>query len=138
MQLGLIIKYLDDNVKKSIEDKFKELGVTRTQGFIIKYINNSESDINQHDIETHFNLKRSTVSEIISLMEKNGLIKRIKDGRKNKIVLTDLAKEIHDSLCTSLKEIEKRIIKGFTDEELNQFLNYIDRINKNLEEGYND
>lgn len=46
-------------------------------GWVIVYLaHNSDRDVFQRDLEERFNVRRSTVSNILSLMEKKGLIKR--------------------------------------------------------------
>ena len=56
----------------------------------------TEVDLRQKDFEQQFNIRRSTASNILALIEKNGLIQRESvpyDARLKKIVLTDKAIE---------------------------------------------
>ena len=68
-------------------------------------------------------------------MEKNGLIIRQPvpyDARLKKIILTDKAIELHDKIDRDIEEIEKRAVKGISEEELDLFFATAEKIKKNL------
>ena len=62
-------------------------------GWIIRYLyENREQDIFQKDIEQRFAVGRSTVTNLIQLMEKKGFVKREsvkQDARLKKVILTE-------------------------------------------------
>ena len=63
---------LSAHVRKSGVDE-----VTMMHGWIIRYLyENREQDIFQKDIEQRFAVGRSTVTNLIQLMEKKGFVKR--------------------------------------------------------------
>ena len=63
---------LSAHVRKSGVDE-----VTMMHGWIIRYLyENREQDIFQKDIEQRFAVGRSTVTNLIQLMEKKGIVKR--------------------------------------------------------------
>ena len=134
MDIGLSIKQLDNEIKKTIDKKLKCFDVTSIQGFIIKFIYNSKKEVVQRDIEENLNLKRSTISEVLSLMEHKGLIIRIKDGRNNIIVLTEKAINIHNEIRLTVLEIEKKLKKNIKKEELDLFIEISNRMKNNLME----
>lgn len=134
MDIGLSIKQLDNEIKKTIDKKLKCFDVTSIQGFIIKFIYNSKKEVVQRDIEENLNLKRSTISEVLSLMEQKGLIIRIKDGRNNIIVLTEKAINIHNEIRLTVLEIEKKLKKNIKKEELDLFIEISNRMKNNLME----
>lgn len=134
MDIGLSIKQLDNEIKKTIDKKLKCFDVTSIQGFIIKFIYNSKKEVVQRDIEENLNLKRSTISEVLSLMEQKGLIIRIKDGRNNIIVLTEKAINIHNEIKLTVLEIEKKLKKNIKKEDLDLFIEISNRMKNNLME----
>ena len=82
-------------------------------------------------------MRRATVAEILSLMEKNGLIERksrSEDARLKEILLTDKSLEIKKNIDKEIKKVEKTLRKGLTEEELKNFKNILDKMSKNLEE----
>ena len=81
-------------------------------------------------------MRRATVAEILSLMEKNGLIERksmSEDARLKEITLTKKSTEIINSVETEVKKVEKDLKKDLTEEELQNFMNILEKMSKNLE-----
>lgn len=128
----LIKRYLDNDTTKLYIDK-----LTGTHGWAIGYFyHNRHRDIFQKDFEQEFNIRRSTASNILSLIEKNGLIKRESvpyDARLKKITLTDKAIDIQHIVDKSFGELEDTLKKGISDEELEVFYRVLDKINSNTE-----
>ena len=89
----------------------------------------------QRDLEAVFEMRRSTASEILKLMEKNGLITREpieSDGRLKKIVLTEKAKEFSTNIEQEFHSIEEKVTEGISKEELDAFYLVFDKIKANL------
>lgn len=134
----LIKRYLDNSHTKSYIDN-----VTGNHGYIIGYIyENSDRDIFQRDIEKEFNLRGSTVTNMLNLMEKNGLIERKSvdgDRRLKRIVLTQKAIEIQQLVNGDFEKLEKTISKGVDKKDIEVFFSVLDKINSNIkEESEND
>lgn len=71
--------YRSETVKKSVStcQKSGVDEVTMMHGWIIRYLyENREQDIFQKDIEQRFAVGRSTVTNLIQLMEKKGIRKK--------------------------------------------------------------
>ena len=128
----LVKRYMDNDATKLYVDK-----MTGTHGWAIGYFyNNKDRDIFQKDFEQQFNIRRSTASNILALMEKNGLITRESvpyDARLKKITLTRKAVEIHHTVESSFEKLEDTLSRGITEEELEVFYRVLDKINSNLE-----
>ncbi|MFK4329108.1 DNA-binding MarR family transcriptional regulator [Bacillus sp. RC97] len=76
--------------------------LTVMHGWAISYLcEKQDIDVFQKDFEREFSIRKSTASRILKSMENNGLIARLK-----KIVLTENAIKIHDSImnCNSILE----------------------------------
>ena len=102
--------------------------------YIINHMN-EKGDVFAKDIENAFNMRRATVAEVVSLMEKNGLIEREvshEDARLKKIVLTEKSLKIKENFEKDIKEVEKELIKGFSKEEKQEFLRLINKMSNNL------
>ena len=70
-------------------------------------------------------------------MEQNGFIQRVSvenDARLKQIILTDKAVEIHQAIMRDIEQREAILRKGFTENELEQFLDMINRFINNLED----
>ncbi len=128
----LIRRYMDANALKSYIDE-----MTGTHGWALRYFHqNRHRDIFQKDFEKEFDIRRSTASSILSLMEKNGLIERKSvpnDGRLKKIVLTEKALELHQRVDDAFCKMEEDISEGISAEETEALLKIINKINSNIE-----
>ena len=117
--------------------------MTGNHGFIIGFIyENRDRNVFQRDIEKEFNLRGSTVTNMLNLMEKNGLIVRQSvdgDKRLKKIVLTGKALEIQQLVISDFELLEKTISKGIDEKDLDVFFSVLSKINSNIkEESEND
>lgn len=133
----LVKRYMDNDASKLYIDK-----MTGTHGWAIGFFyHNRDRDIFQKDFEQEFNIRRSTASNILALIEKNGLITRESvpyDARLKKITLTQKALDIQSIVDKAFENLEKNIKKGISDEELQVFFKVIDKINSNLERNDTD
>ncbi len=137
--LGFEIRTLNNQVKRFVQStKPVELDKsTGVHGWAIRYFyENREKDIFQRDFEERFSIRRSTATNMLKLMEKNGIITRERvpyDARLKKIVLTKKAIEIHKKATDNIIMIENTLKNSITDDELKIFYSVIDKIKANLE-----
>lgn len=128
----LIKRVLDNNSQKEYIDK-----LTGTHGWALGYLHrNRDRDIFQKDFEKEFDIRRSTASHILSLMEENGMITRESvpyDARLKKIVLTEKAMNIQEEVMQFFDKLEQEFEKNITKEELEIFYSVLDKINDNIE-----
>ena len=128
----VIKRYLDNDATKSYVEK-----MTGTHGWAVGFFyNNSDRDIFQKDFEKEFDIRRSTASKILSLMEENDLIRRESvpyDARLKKITLTQKAIETQSVVEEVFSRLENEMKENITDEELRIFFGVLDKINHNLE-----
>lgn len=138
-QLGFEIRTVNNLIKRYFEqhkpEEFKQS--TGVHGWAIRYLyENRNKDIFQRDFETRFSIRRSTATNMLKLMEKNGLIQRVSvdyDARLKKIVLTQRAIQIHKKATQNIVMLENSIKSGITQEELTCFYNVLDKVKANLE-----
>lgn len=130
-----IRRYLDGN--SELKEELDKL--TCSNKWIIGYLYEAEQedrDIFQKDFEEKFGITRSTVSKMLSLLEKKELVRRVivsHDARLRKIVLTEKSRELGRAMCGEVNEIEEKLVKGFSQAELNQMNAYFDRLEKNID-----
>lgn len=111
--------------------------VTIMHGWIIGYLYcHQEIDVYQRDIESNFAISRSTVTNILKLMEKKGYIIRQSvdtDARLKKIVLTEKGKLINSKLEKAIQENESRFKSVLTSDEQQQFIYLVRKLRHGLE-----
>ena len=74
---------------------------------------------------------------MLERMENQGLIRRVQsetDKRKTLLFLTEKAHALQDEYDSASDKMGSIYYKGFSEEEITQFEEYLDRIRKNLEE----
>lgn len=138
-QLGFEIRTLNNLVKRYFEqhkpEEFKES--TGVHGWAIRFFyENRDKDVFQRDFESRFSIRRSTATNMLKLMEKNGLIVRESvdyDARLKKIVLTEKAIQIHKKATQNIELLESSIKEGITEDEIASFYCVLDKIKANLE-----
>ena len=96
---------------------------------------NADQDLYQKDVEVEFKIRRSTATELMKSMEASGLICRIPvehDARLKKIVTTEYAQKIREQLDAQVDLTETQLTEGFSDEEIDQFFDFVRRFKENL------
>ena len=125
----LVRKQMDKSEAKKYLDS-----LTGTRGYIMFYLKDNEGgDVFQKDIEKHFSLSRSTVTEVLQKMEKSGLISRLSvnsDGRLKKIVLTEKAQDLMCFLEEDRKKTDALVVKNLTEEEIVTLTELLGKISK--------
>ena len=108
----------------------------RYAGWIIRYLYaNREKDIFQKDMEQHFSIGRSTVTNIIQLMEKKGFVARESvehDARLKKVILTEKGIRSHEMIERLIENLDTSLVEGITDEELSVFYSVVKKLSENL------
>lgn len=111
--------------------------VTVMHGWIIGYlIMNKDRDIYQKDIESEFAISRSTVTNILKLMEKKGYITRASvasDARLKKIALTDKGIQTAVMLKKAVEENAKNFDRLLENDEKETFLRLVKKLRCGLE-----
>lgn len=138
-RIGFEIRKLDHMLERNIQAHVRAAGideVTLMHGWIIRYLYmNRERDVFQRDIEQYFSIGRSTVTNIIQLMEKKGFILRESvehDARLKKVVLTKKGIRNHEMIENLIEKLDASLVEGITDEELAVFYSVIEKLEKNL------
>lgn len=136
-ELGRWIHILSRQIKRRLDEAVSKFDVTSVQCAMIGFISNKgkKEDVFAKDIESNFNMRRATVAEVLSLMEKNDLIKRevsCEDGRLKKIILTKKSLKIKESFEKEIKKVEKELVDGITENERQELVRLINKMSENL------
>ena len=132
-KLGVEIRKLDHMLARNLQAHVRAAGideVTLMHGWIIRYLYaNRDRDVFQKDMERYFSIGRSTVTNIIQLMEKKGYIAREfveQDARLKKVVLTEKGIQSHEIIESMIESIDSKLVEGITDEEFAVFYSVIE------------
>ncbi len=126
------------NMKRLMEQRLSQTGLTPIQSRILGYIFVEETMGNyvfQRDIEELFRIRRSSVTSVLQLLEKKGLLRREsveEDARMKKLVLTEEGWKLQKCTFYHLDTLEQEIRSIFSDEELKIFFGYMNRIDEKI------
>ena len=124
MHMGKLIHMLSHEMKRHHPiDKVVNEDLTIMHKHILKYIllETMHRDLYQKDIEEEFQIRKSTVTGYVQLMEKNGFLTRESDkddARKKRLVPTAKAEELRGLILEDIKRNEKMMVEGIKEEDV--------------------
>ncbi len=122
-----------------VDGKFREKGLYFGQPPILKYLSENEN-ATQKEIADSLHISAPSVATSLKRMEEAGLVVRLeskKDARRNTVKLTKKGKELFDYAENLFLCVDNVTYKGFTEEEIDTMISYLQRMNNNLKEEYN-
>ena len=119
MHTGRLVRMLNHQLKRNQkpEEALEDDELTPMQRHILNYIllETLHRDIYQKNLEEEFQVRKSTVSGILKLIEKNGFIYREsvkEDARLKRILPTKKAEALRPSILEHIHETEIRMTEG--------------------------
>ncbi|CZT55946.1 MarR family winged helix-turn-helix transcriptional regulator [Solibaculum mannosilyticum] len=136
---GKLIHMLSHQLKRHNSASEESSDLTHIQRHILNYIlfESLGRDVYQKDLEEAFHIRKSTVTGILQLMEKNGFIKREsveKDARLKRIVPTPKAEKRREKIMENIRATERRLEMGISKEDLETCRFVLERMLQNLSE----
>lgn len=120
--------------RRLVEKSLQCTGVYRSQHQLLMYISRHQNS-SQREIAEGMDVSPATIAVSIKKLEKAGFIEKImdvSDNRYNKIVITEKGNEIVQMSRQIFGKIDVEMLQGFTKEELDQLLSYMNRLKENL------
>ena len=146
MQTGKMINQISNRLRRRSRAVQESIGISGAKGNILNYILVDRTktgykswethSVYQKEIEKEFGLRPSTATEVLKNLEKDGLICRVpeeQDGRYKKIVFTEKAEAIRETLKAEIEGSESLLLDGISEEEKQEFLRIAQRMLENLD-----
>ena len=130
-QPGKMIMILSHSIKRHLDNLHASDGLNSKQARLLRYIELSDHDVYQKEIEDEFGIRKSSVSSFLTILERNGLIERKSvesDARLKKIILTEKGLDLNQRTFHSLVEYEDELLSLFNTQEQDQLIEYLERI----------
>ena len=115
---------VDNLIFRRLNQFSRANGVEQTtpmHGWIIEYLyRHRDEPVFQRDIEREFSITRSTVTNILQLMERKGYIQRLsvpQDARLKQLVLTEEGIQRHEKTLLSFHQTDDYVAGLLTEEE---------------------
>lgn len=105
----------------------------RAQWSILYYLFN-EGSATLVGLSNYLGVEKPTVTRTINKLEEMGYLEPVptKDKREKRMQLTDIGKRIYLEVRVTIDEFEQEILKGITEEELQEGIRLMSEIRKNL------
>lgn len=134
-----------NDVSKIFNDELNEkcagIGITPATRRILFYLS-PDKPVNQLYIVNKTRLKAPTISVSLGRLEKKDIIKRQIcdiDMRNVDVYLSEKGKEIDDQIKAFSDDIDAKMMKGITQEEIDSCLNVLEKLQRNiLSDEYDD
>lgn len=110
--------------------------VPNVSDMVLNYIFMRGGNVPQKDVESEFNLRRSTASEILGRLEQENLITRAtseEDGRSKRIFLSERARAVQCELADKFRAVENYLESALTAAERKTFFELCGKIRGLLE-----
>lgn len=133
IRLGKDIHIVANKIKRKMDSATYEYDLTHTQFHMLLFLYGQKDEVYQKDIENSFNLRRSTISKMLSLLEKKGLIKKQavqQDARLKKIILTKKGIEQLNLVKDSIKRINENIVSQIDPQEFEIFYKVLNELSE--------
>ncbi|MGN0152957.1 MAG: MarR family winged helix-turn-helix transcriptional regulator [Lachnospiraceae bacterium] len=140
-RVGYQLKALDHMFRRDMEASIRKNGfegMSAINAWIIDYLaRNEDKAIYQKDIERNFKIGKSSMAGTLKMMEEKEFIVRMSvkgDARLKRVCLTDKGRECARKMEQGRDNMEQKVCKGLTEEELTLFFRVIKKMQDNLAE----
>ena len=137
--MGKLIHMLAHEMKRNHIDQVIKDDLTVMQKHILKFIllETMHRNLYQKDIEEEFQIRKSTVTGYVQLMEKNGYLIREsdkEDARKKRLVPTARAEKLREDILKDIEHNERILESGIPREDIITCKQVLYRVLENLTE----
>ena len=132
---GHYIRLLHSATDQAMTAALASMDLTAAQGHIMGFITHSPAPPCPRDVEEAFQLSHPTVSGLLSRLEKKGFIELRpdqSDRRVKRIYTLPKAKDLQETMHSTILESESRLTMDFTDEEKAIFAQLLQRAIRNI------
>lgn len=136
--IGFAIRELSILIARHIEKKSDGGHIRGPQGFALGYlVHNRDKEIYQKDLEEQLSIRKSTASNLVDRMIKNGFLTTApsqKDKRLKQLIVTEKAIQTTIEVEKNIEDIENILKQGISEEELAQFYATMQKFKKNIQQ----
>lgn len=129
------LRRVDNLIFRRLNQFSRANGVEQTtpmHGWIIEYLyRHRDEPVFQRDIEREFSITRSTVTNILQLMERKGYITRRsveQDARLKQLVLTEKGRQFHEDTMRAFHQTDEYVAGLLTEEENTELLRLLNKL----------
>lgn len=120
--------------KNRIRPGMTQVGLSPGQPKVLRYLTRQDGCM-QKDIAAALDIEPATVSQLLTNMAQDGLIRRSAPAERRRaeaVSLTPKGREVYEKWERICQEVEKIALEGFAPTEREQFIGYLSRMYQNL------
>ena len=138
-RLGLALQRVQNTFNRNADYYARKIGLTGTQMLIIEYLASfaQNKSIYQKDIEHEFNIRKSTATNVLRLMEKKDLItKKVDqhDTRLKAIILTEKAVKLRPKITNYFVNSENSYAEILGADTKTELVKNLQKLNEAISE----
>ncbi len=135
--VGRLINMVSHQLKRQMCFHEQDYGLTNMQKRVLHHIlfQSLKGDIYQKDIEKEFQIRRSTATGILQLLEKNGFVRREqveRDARLKRLVPTEKAEGVREEILSNIRHMEAILGQGIDENDLETCRRVLEQMSRNL------
>ncbi len=121
--------------KQLIDSCVRDIGVQHTQHRILMHISRNGTLPSQKKLAEHLKITPAAVTLSLKKLERDGFIYRTlgQDNRFNELKLTEKGRSLAERTRDAFSSIDKHLFDGFTEEELDVYISFLEKIKGNME-----
>lgn len=123
--------------KNKVRPYMASLKLTTGQPKILSFLTLHDGCM-QRELAAYCDIEPATVSRLLNYMEQSGLIERHVDEKNRRVVrifLTEKGRKTYRQMEFYFQKVNQRSLMGFSEEEKEQFMDYLLRMHQNLASG---
>ena len=124
---------LNRKMRRCFAGYFSGTSLTSIQGLTLHYIivESQYRDVFPKDLEDFLEIKGSSVNSLINNLEKNGYLRRERDGKYKKLILTDKTYALKEEIVSRVAAYMKDMFVGISEDDLAVFDRVITKMASN-------
>lgn len=135
--IGFCIKQIHDRLEKQANNAMRSNGLTMMQVSVLITLRDSdEKQMSMKELERCFGVAQSTVAGVVSRLKQKGFVEAFGDAADKRIKRVHITFE-GEKCCAEAflhkEEAEKRLLRGFSEEEKTLLHKLLEKAVKNME-----
>lgn len=133
---GHMARILHSCASQAMTEALSAMELTSAQGHLMGFLAHRAQPPCPRDVEEAFHLSHPTVSGLLSRLEKKEFLELRpdpEDRRCKRIYILPRGRECLEVMETTIRNNEKRLLRGFSPEEQEQFADYLVRAIRNFD-----
>lgn len=131
---GFVIHDVTRLLRREFDRQARDLGLTRAQWSVLAHLQRQQG-VQQIELAQRMDIKPITLARHLDNLEKHGWLRREDDPddrRAKRLFLTDKAAPMIRSLKSVGRQVRKKALAGIPEQDLDQFMELLFTIRRNL------